>query len=175
MTSPLSTAGRASGPAPGRRRPSRRAVLALGGLGALGLGGLAAWAYMPGGYLTFDARLFRALKTDPMAAVPLLGREPVLVMDQEPPGLASVEHVSPDLKRFFRDDAIGQQALVQELVTYAQQVGWSHNPAESWEGRWSGTRPHKDFTVLSLSIYPLDSLEPEAALYECVAVIISQG
>ena len=175
MSATLSAAGRASGPAPGRRRPSRRAALALGGLGALGLGGLAAWAYMPGGYLTFDARLFRALKTDPMAAIPLLGREPRSVGDQEPAGLASVEHVSPYLKRFFRDDSIGQQALVQELVTYAQQVGWSHNPGSSLDDYWSARRPHQTFSAFTLSIYPLHSTEPGDLLHQCVAVTISQG
>lgn len=157
---------------PGGRRLSRRGALGLGGLSALAVGGLAAWAYMPGGYLTFDARLFRALKTDPMAAIPLLGREPRSIGDHEPPGLVSIEHTTPYLERFFRDDSIGQQALHLELITYAQQVGWTHNSARSMGDRWAARRPHQTFTSFALAVYPLHSTEPGDLLHQCVTVSI---
>ncbi|SPT55044.1 Uncharacterised protein [Actinomyces bovis] len=165
---------RATEPALASRRPSRRAALTLGALGTLTLGGLATWAYLPGGYLSYDARLFRAMKADPMAAIPLLGRKPVFVMDHEPAGLLSIENTNPSLERLFRDDSIGQDALVQELITRAQEVGWTHDPSNSQNDWWSSTRTHKTFSAFSLSIHPLKSLKPEEQFYNSVSISISQ-
>ncbi|WP_194948843.1 hypothetical protein [Actinomyces trachealis] len=84
----------------------------------------------------------------------MLGREPQLISDQEPVGLVSIEHTMLYLERFFQGDSIGQQALMQELITYAQQVGWNYSLSNSMEDPWVTRRPRQTFSAFSLSTYP---------------------
>ncbi|VEG29802.1 Uncharacterised protein [Actinomyces howellii] len=145
----------------------------LGGAGALAVSGVATWAYMPGGYLTRDARWFRAIKADPMASNPLLGRTAVRVREHGPAGLFDIKRTTPWIDHYFRDDSIGPHTLAEELITHAQKVGWTHDTTISIDNSWTARREHNNPDgTMTLTIMTITDINPTSFIYGTAAVTL---
>ena len=150
---------------------TRRAALMLGGAGALAVSGVATWAYMPGGYLTRDARWFRALKADPMASNPLLGRTAIQSWEDGPSGPFAIKRTTPRVTRYFRDDSIDLQTLAEELITHAQTVGWTHDTTISIDDPWTARRKHNNpGGTMTLTIRTITDTTPTESIHGTVRV-----
>lgn len=150
-------------------------MLALSSLGALTASGLAAWAYMPGGYMTADARRYRTLLADPMAADPLLGHQAVRNDLKEPDGILG-KGVRPWVRNYFRDDSIGPIALAAKFLDYAGQVGWDIETSTSENSTRKAYKSHPGLetkmvlTIIDYTNHPNPTHDPEQPIQKLVSV-----
>lgn len=128
-----------SEPADPPSRPSRRRVLIrLGSLGLTGglllAGGL--WSFRPGGPLTEDGKLLRALRNDPMGAETILDHKADETKEIKPAEWFSIEDPHISLTRWFEEKNGDISSLYKSFIKYAERNGWAEEVKVSSPNVW---------------------------------------
>ena len=138
-------------------RPSRRRVLIrLGSLGLTGglllAGGL--WSFRPGGPLTEDGKLLRALRNDPMGAETILDHKAIETEETKPTEWFSIEDPHISLTRWFQGENGDIASLHKSFVRYAEKNGWAEEADTSSSNVWLArhrNRTADDYMRLTLT------------------------
>ena len=120
-------------------RPSRRRVLIK--VGCLGLtGGLllagGLWSFSPGGPLTEDGKLLRALRNDPMGAETILNHKASETKEVKPTEWFSIEDPHISLTRWFQEENGDVSSLYKSFIRYAEKNEWAEETDVSSPNVW---------------------------------------
>ena len=138
-------------------RPSRRRVLIK--VGCLGLtGGLllagGLWSFRPGGPLTEDGKLLRALRNDPMGAETILDHKAIETEETKPTEWFSIEDPHISLTRWFQGENGDIASLHKSFIRYAEKNGWVEETDISSSNVWLArhrNRAGDDYMRLTLT------------------------
>jgi len=138
-------------------RPSRRRVLIRVGClsltgGLLLAGGL--WSFRPGGPLTEDGKLLRALRNDPMGAETILAHKAIETEETKPTEWFSIEDPHISLTRWFQGENGDIASLHKSFIRYAEKNGWVEEADISSSNVWLArhrNRAADDYMRLTLT------------------------
>lgn len=116
----------------------RRALIRIGCLsltgGLLLTGGL--WSFRPGGPLTEDGKLLRALRNDPMGAETILNHRASETDETKPTEWFSIEDPHISLTRWFQGENGNIDSLYKSFIRYAEKNGWAEENDISTSNVW---------------------------------------
>lgn len=135
----------------------RRALIRVGCLsltgGLLLSGGL--WSIRPGGPLTEDGKLLRALRNDPMGAETILNHRASETDETKPTEWFSIENPHISLTRWFQGENGDIDSLHKSFIRYAEKNGWAEETDISTSNAWIArhhNRAADDYMRLAITV-----------------------